>query len=164
MRAWYVVRVKPRQEQQLMVVLNYREIETYFPEIQVKARHGTPEKTEPLFPGYLFTRLDAETPEWMVARSAPGVSYFLGLDRVPTPVPDSLVDEIRRRVALRSGKLPPPKYKPGQRLKIVDGPLHGLEAIFDGTLSSTGRSRVLVMIVGRLSPVHVNLGQLAPKD
>jgi transcriptional antiterminator RfaH len=164
MRSWYVVRVKPRQEQQVLVVLGHREIETYSPQIAARKRRGMPETTGPLFPGYLFARLDAASPEWVEARSAPGVAYFLGAERVPTSVPDILIEAIRERVARRSCLSPVPRYQPGQRVRIIDGPFDGLEAIFDGTLSPRGRSRVLVMIVGRLAPVQIDLDQLVSTD
>ncbi len=167
MLAWYVAKTKPRQEPQTAVVLGLRGLETYFPLIAGQRRRRAGAELEPLFPGYLFVRLDATTPDWVVARSAPGVSYFLGIDRLdsprehlPSPVPDELVGEIRRRV--ESGEYAPrrPTYRRGDRVAIVGGPFDGVEAIFDGTLSPAGRSRVLVDIVSRLVPVSVHLDQL----
>jgi transcriptional antiterminator RfaH len=163
-RLWYVARVKRRQEQQVLVVLGHKQIETYFPLLPAKRRRGVAEPAEPLFPGYMFARLDAETPEWVETRSAPGVVYFLGADRVPTAVPDILIEEIRERVRRQSSGPPVARYRPGQKVKIIEGPFDGLEAIFDGTLSSTGRSRVLVMIVGRLAPVQIDVDSLASAD
>ena len=164
MRAWYVVKVKPRQERQVLAVLGHREIEVYFPQVKSRKKRADPSAVEPLFPGYLFARLDALSPEWVVARAAPGVSYFLGTDRVPTPVPDVLVDEIRRRVARESRAPSAPRYRAGQKVRIVEGPFEGLDAVFDGTLSPTGRSRVLVMIVGRLASVQIDIDKLASAE
>jgi transcriptional antiterminator RfaH len=163
-RLWYVAKVKPRQEQQVLVVLSHKQIETYYPRIPAKKRRAMPETTEPLFAGYIFARLDAATTEWVETRSTPGVVYFLGADRAPTAVPDSLVAEIRERVRRQSSAPPVPRYVPGQKVKIIEGPFDGLEAVFDGTLSASGRSRVLVMIVGRLAPVQIGLDSIASAD
>jgi len=160
MLAWYVAKTKPRQESQTSIVLELRGLETYFPLIAARRLGRTRAKLEPLFPGYLFVRLDASTPGWVVARSAPGVSYFLGAERLPTPVPDELVGEIRRRVERQEYQARRPSFRSGDRVVIVGGPLDGVEAIFDGTLSPSGRSRVLVAIVSGLVPVSLDAEQL----
>lgn len=94
-----------------------------------------------------------------MSRSAPGVAYFLGSEGIPTPLPDGLVEEIRRRVD-QNEYYRQPRFRSGDRVKIIGGPFDGLEAIFDGTLSPTGRSRVLVSIVSRLVPVQLDAEQL----
>src|SRR5512146_3283021 len=80
MLAWHVAKTKPRLEPQTAVVLEARGLQTYFPMIAAGRRPRRQERLEPLFPGYLFVRLDSSTPDWVVARSAPGISYFLGID------------------------------------------------------------------------------------
>ena len=140
-------------------MLQQRGLETYFPMITSKRRRGAAGKLEPLFPGYLFVWLDPRTPEWVMSRSAPGVAYFLGSEGIPTPLPDGLVEEIRRRVD-QNEYYRQPRFRSGDRVKIIGGPFDGLEAIFDGTLSPTGRSRVLVSIVSRLVPVQLDAEQL----
>lgn len=74
-----MVQSKPRCEAMVNSVLAQRGIEVYLPLIPAPRRSGqavTP--FEPLFPGYLFSRLTLGTPEWVAARSAPGVVAFLG--------------------------------------------------------------------------------------
>ncbi len=170
MRAWYVAKTKPRREASTSVVLEHRGLGTYFPLIpprrsKTRSHAGGPglaQRLEPLFPGYLFVSLDATTTEWIEARSAPGIVYFLGSDGTPTSVPEALVSEIQLRVAQQQYSSREPTFLPGDRVVITEGPFQGLEAVFDGTLSPSGRSRVLVSIISRLVPVHLDIYQLRP--
>jgi transcriptional antiterminator RfaH len=160
-RQWFAVKTKPRREVQTKTVLIDRGIEIFLPEVPTQRRPGLPcSPREPLFPGYLFARLALTTPEWVVARSAPGVSYFVGVAGAPSAVPTGLVDTIRARSELlqRQGWRPP--FQPGDRVRIAHGPLAGLDAVFDHTLSSAGRVRVFLEVLSRLVPVDLDAGDL----
>jgi transcription antitermination factor NusG len=117
---------------------------------------------EPLFPGYLFSRLALDSQSWIAARSAPGVSYFLGTRELPTPLPEALVAEIRTQVDARSRARQLRVFHPGERVLIQSGPFAGLEAIFDGSLGAAGRVRVLLAVVNRLAPVDLHIDNLRP--
>ncbi|MHB1417762.1 MAG: transcription termination/antitermination protein NusG, partial [Chloroflexota bacterium] len=155
---WYVVKTQPRREEQAEVVLGIRSVEVFLPRLpsRKKDRQGR-HLNEPLFPGYLFARLAVPSPEWLAARSAPGVSYFLGMRSLgePVPVPDSLVEEVRARAEDRLRRGWQPDFAHGDKVMITAGPLAGLEAAFDGLLSPKGRSRIFVEILSRLVPVEV---------
>jgi transcriptional antiterminator RfaH len=160
-RNWFAVKTKPRREQQARDVLIDRGIEVYLPcipAIRRSSRHGV--RLEPLFPSYMFARLALGTPEWIVARSAPNIAHFLGAGADPTPVSDELVDQIRARV---EGLLPKARVSPfaaGDVVRIEDGPFVGLEAIFDRTLSPSGRVRVLLELLHRCIPVEIDCQML----
>lgn len=163
MRAWYVVKAKPRQEEQVSAVLGLRGIEVFLPELAVWTggpRPGAAPRLEPLFPGYLFARLDLRTPEWLTARAAPGVAYFLGAEGVPSAVPDDLVEGVRARAEAQRRRGWRTPFQAGDRVLIASGPLVGLEAVFDGMLSASGRSRVFVAVLSRLVPVTVPIADL----
>lgn len=174
-RAWYVARTKPRREEQTAVVLQQRGLEIYLPRLAVwtpgkkisgpyvrhnEPPHRVPTRLEPLFPGYLFARIDASSPEWVMARSAPGVAYFLGAQGHPTPIPADLVESIRCRSEAQQKDGVEPQFRTGDRVLIVSGPLAGLEAVFNGTLSASGRSRVFVQVLSRLVPVIIAADKL----
>ncbi len=158
MRSWYVLKTKPRLEDQTSLVLQSRNLEVYLPKIALwmgRAPDGKLRKQEPLFPGYMFARLDLKTTDWLLARSAPGVAYFLGFDGLPSPLPDDLVESVRLRAEEQQRRGWRPSFRSGDRVVIVSGPMAGLEAIFEGALSPSGRSRVFVQMVSRLVPVTV---------
>lgn len=159
-RAWYVAKTKPRLEQQTAAALIPLGVETYLPRITPGRRGYLSARTALLFPGYLFVRLDLGT-EWRRARFAKGISYFLGSEGVPTAVPDELVEEIRAQVERRQNGWQS-LYAKGERVKVVGGPLDGLEAIFEEGRSGAKRSLILVEIVSRLVRVEVESARLWP--
>lgn len=163
MEQWFAVKTQPRRELQVSNLLDRRGVEVYFPQIS-SWRPRPREKVarfEPLFPGYIFARLELGTSSWVSARSAPGVAYFLGSAGAPTGLPDELVDGIRERVEARiqAGR-PVIPFKRGDRVVIEGGPFDGLEAAFDGALCGNGRVRVFLELVKRLVPVDVHVGDI----
>jgi transcription antitermination factor NusG len=114
-----------------------------------------------LFPGYVFVRLDMQSDQWLGARSAPGVAYFLGSAGMPSPLPDELIDGIRLRTGQSDGVAWLPEYSAGESVVIKNGPFAGLEAVFDSCLTGRGRVRVLLELVQRLVPVDLDVSQLA---
>jgi transcriptional antiterminator RfaH len=158
-RHWYVLKTKPHAEDQVVAVLDRRDIEVYLPKIGLGSTKRPKERQEPLFPGYLFAHIDVTLDEWLKARSAPGVAYVLGCDGFPSAVPDEVVLAIRGRLEACGGVLQPRLAK-GDRVVIKSGPLAGLEAVFDAKLSGAGRSRVLLSILGRLTPMEISIYDL----
>lgn len=151
---WYVARTKPHGEQRAASALAARQLSVYLPLLRRRARH------EPLFPGYLFLRMDLATDDYLRGRSAPGVSYILGAERVPLAVPDDLVDSIAQRVARENALKPAERFAPGDRVVIMSGPFRDVEAIFDRSLTARGRCLVFLQILGRLTRVEVDAEQL----
>jgi transcriptional antiterminator RfaH len=162
MDRWYAVKTQPRREFQVDAVLSRRDVEVFLPRIQTRRdRRPSHESIEPLFAGYLFARLDVASSKWLAARSAPGVAYFLGCEGVPSPLPDDLVEGIRARVEARERQPRQPQFNRGDRLTITDGPLYGLEVIFESRLSASGRVRAFLQVLNRLIPLDINANLLS---
>jgi transcriptional antiterminator RfaH len=143
-------------------VLTLRGLDTYVPMLpQVHRRRAKSAVREPLFPGYLFARLDIDSSAWLAARSAPGVIYFLGGEDAPTPIPDDLIEEISQRAEGANLAHQRPRFVSGQPVVIRHGPFSGLEAVFDGCQSARGRVRVLLEIVQRQVPVVLDIDEIA---
>jgi transcriptional antiterminator RfaH len=161
LQEWFAVKAKPRHEVHACQELSRRGIETFLPQIPSPRRPVGARILEPLFPGYFFARLALGTPEWVAARSAPGVAYFLGGRGAPSAVPDHLVEMIRTRATARiQGGWQPP-FKRNDRVMIEHGPFAGMAAVFEGALSPAGRVRVLLETINRLVPVDLDVTQVA---
>jgi transcription antitermination factor NusG len=91
----------------------------------------------------------------LAARSAPYVNYFLGQRGVPTELPADFVSALRARLDLENSRDRLPRFEPGERVLITNGPFQYLEAIFDRRLSASGRSLVLLQVLNRLVRVDV---------
>ncbi|MBI4320353.1 MAG: hypothetical protein HY675_17830 [Chloroflexi bacterium] len=150
---WYVAKTKPRAERQVASVLDGRQINVYLPLLKRRA-------LEPLFPGYLFLRIDCKTNEYLRSRSAPGVSYILNNEGAPIPLPEDLIDGIKHRLDKENSLGPAARFAPGDRVMVTSGPFRDVEAIFHRALTSQGRCLVLLQILGRLTRVQVGAHHL----
>ena len=151
--AWYIAAIQRGKEATLRVGLNLHGVEVYNPEIIVVKRGR--KSWEPLFPSYLFCSIDPESEQWPRVRWACGLRYFLGVDRRPTPVPASLVHDIRTRVEQWNDGGWTSAFEAGERVRIGHGALSGLEAIFTQYLPGHQRCEVLVSLVGRTHRIQL---------
>jgi transcription termination/antitermination protein NusG len=84
----------------------------------------------PMFPGYVFLNDALDKTAHVEARKARGVVRILGdgWDR-PAWVPEAEIESIRRVVDSRLPTLPHPYLREGRQVRIIAGPLAGLEGI-----------------------------------
>jgi transcription antitermination factor NusG len=94
------------------------------------------------------------TIDWM-----PGVRRIVGTGGQPAVVDDEIVETVRQRLdALEEvgyGNL-----KHGDRVRITSGPLRDLEAVFDKPMSPAHRVRILLDVVGRMTPVEIDYSEI----
>lgn len=113
-------------------------------------------RTEPLFPRYLFCRMQIPSEQWVETRSLPGIAYALGADGVPTPVPTDVVETVRERVEMENRGPARSRFLAGQQVRITRGPFQGLEAVFDRRLSPAGRSTVFIHLLSQIVPLQID--------
>ncbi|MGN5593472.1 transcription/translation regulatory transformer protein RfaH [Stutzerimonas nitrititolerans] len=130
---WYLIQTKPRQEARAEENLRRQHFECYRPQ-----KHGKTE--EPLFPGYLFIRLDRQLDNWYPIRSTRGVARVISFGGEPTPVRDELIEQLRERLAAPAEK---PRFQPGERVQLHGGSFRELEAIF---VSADGEERSVILL------------------
>lgn len=151
MKNWYLIYTKPHKELLARDNLLQQGYEIYLPMARLRRRRMGKGVTrvEPLFPRYLFIYLDSKTDNWSPIRSTPGVSHLVKFGMYPSMVPDSLVEILRSRENgegvqdIRTGE-----FKQGESVRVVEGPMMGLEGVY---LAKTSSDRVLVLldIVGK---------------
>lgn len=163
--AWFVIQAKRYSEARVHVHLLRQGIPAFLPLIEVTRRHrrGRVRLLEPLFPGYLFSRLDASQPQtWQAVIWSPGVRRVLGTAEVPVAVPDEVVERIQDHVKELGFVRPGVRFSAGSSVRIRGGPLAGLEAIFAGPLSRQGRVRILVQLLGGSRDLEIDEADLDP--
>jgi transcriptional antiterminator RfaH len=159
---WYLVQTKPRQEHLAQENLERQGYSTYLPLIRnIRRRLGNRHYAdEPFFPRYMFIRLNTLTDNWAPIRSTVGVVNLVRFGQWPTPVPDSLIQQIRERANPDTGLHEIERQlNKGDKVRILDGPLVGFEGIF---LASSGQDRVLVLleIMGKQARLQVEIDTL----
>lgn len=161
MKRWYALYTKPHKERQVSNLLQEEGIETYLPTVRRKIRRRDRPDRVVYFPCYLFARIDFQvTPRSSIAWM-PGMRRIVTFGEKPAVVADQLVDLIRRRLGdieeVSYGRL-----KQGDRVRITAGPLRDLEAVFDRPLSSADRVRVLLDVMGRMTPADIDYSDITP--
>ena len=161
MKHWYVLHSKPNAEYQVAGALQGRGIQTYLPEIGTyKARPGC--KGRPFFPCYLFARVDFREIGVSQLRWIPGLHRIVAFDDHPMPVSDEAIDLIRDRLEglnARGGR-PIHPFRPGDAVRITQGPLQGMLAVFEKPTTPAERVQVLLAFLGRASRTWVPVTQL----
>jgi transcription antitermination factor NusG len=126
---WFAVRTTSGREKTVATQLQARGIEEFLPLYRTRRQWSdrTKELELPLFPGYLFCRFDFNNR--LPVLSTPGVKAIVGFGRAPTPVNDNEIDDLRRVVA--SGAVHPHHQylTVGERVRIREGSLAGVEGI-----------------------------------
>jgi len=126
---WFAVYTTCRHEKRVAQHLGQRQIEHFLPlyRAQHRWKDGTRAALElPLFPGYVFVRIDPRVRVSVL--EVPGVVSIIGTASRPAPLPDFEVE------VLRAG-LDPMRVEPhplitiGQRVRIKNGALAGIEGI-----------------------------------
>lgn len=168
---WYVIHTYSGQEGRVAEQLRQRveamgftdrvwEILTPTQE-KIEIRAGAKQTIrEKIFPGYMLVRMILTDPSWLVVRTTPGITGFVGVGNTPTPLDDKEVAAIQKFMAQGAPKFKA-KFSLGEAVKIVDGPF----AEFLGTVESIdetqGKLKVLVSIFGRETPVELDFLQVA---
>lgn len=141
--SWYAVRVRSNYERVTATHLHERGYEEFSPCFEARRRWSDRIKIidQPLFPGYVFARLNPHNR--LRVLTAPGVVGLVGLGKLPTPIPDQEIENIRKMV--QSGLLmtPWPFLEVGQRVLIERGPLASVEGILQDV---KGKFRLVVSI------------------
>jgi transcriptional antiterminator RfaH len=152
---WYLIHTKPRQELRALENLERQGYECYLPllpteKIQQKLVAIV---DEPLFPRYLFIRLDSSQSgkSWAPIRSTLGVSKLVTFGMEPAKVDHALIEFLRESEA-KISEQPQRLFDVGDRLLVTDGPFAGIEAIYQ---MSNGEGRVMVLIELLSKPVKV---------
>jgi transcriptional antiterminator RfaH len=113
--------------------------------------------TEPMFSRYLFIRLDTEQTNWSPIRSTLGVSRLVSFGNRPAVVADELIQALQT-VPQRA---PERLFQPGQTIKIVSGPLKGIEGIFQQA-DGEHRAMVLIDLLNKQHRVTTQMQDLRP--
>ncbi len=127
----------------------------------IKVAQGKKETVkEKIFPGYVLVRMILTDESWILVRTTPGVTAFIGAGNKPTPISDKEVAAIRQFIELEQ-----PTYKTsfsmGEAVKITDGPFTDFLGTVDNIDETKGKLKVLVSIFGRETPVELDFLQVS---
>lgn len=164
-KRWYVVYTRPQQEAIANIHLNRQHFETCLPLLQEPRRRNRKwqEVIVPLFPRYLFVRLQLEADNVAPIRSTRGVVGLVRFGTAIKPLPEGFVESLNQFADPKSGYHLPekPLFTIGGLVKILEGPFKGCAGVYQ---KPVGNSRALLLLefLGRTSEIVFEHDQMVP--
>ncbi len=158
---WFVVHAKPKQEARALENLERQGFESWLPMMDIeKVRNSRVHVvTEPMFSRYLFVRMDKNLTHWGRIRSTLGVHRLVTFGNLPVAVPEEIMKLLQEAKKPSVEKL----LKPGDAVQFIDGPLKGLEGIFQQP-SGEMRAMVLIELLSQPQRIRADLRSLRPAN
>jgi transcriptional antiterminator RfaH len=149
---WYVAHTTPHAEMKASLHLGRQGFEVYLPRYLKKRRHARRVDTiaVPLYPRYLFVAIDIGAQRWQAIHSTIGVSRLICRGEHPAAIPDSLVEELKRRED-ESGLIRlerRPQFSPGDKVRVIEGAFADCLGLYEGT-KDRDRVAILLDLLGR---------------
>lgn len=127
---------------------------------EIEVRDGKRRTVERhIFPGYVLVNMILTEESWFVVRNTPGVTGFVGMGNLPTPLRPEEVAQILKRM---EAEAPTVKvtFKVGERVRIIDGPFNDFRGVVSEIDMERTKVRVMVSFFGRETPVELDFLQV----
>ncbi|HEX8456608.1 MAG TPA: transcription termination/antitermination NusG family protein [Pyrinomonadaceae bacterium] len=144
---WYVVRTKPKRENDAANNLTAWKVEVFNPKIiERRVNQFTNQPTylsKPLFPGYIFARFEVDRMLHKICFTR-GVSNVVCFGNVPCPINDEVIRLIQSHVDEDGFVKIGTKLKPGDKVSIRSGPFKGLIGVLEREMKDSERLMLLM--------------------
>ena len=168
--AWYVIhcysgyenKVRHNLEQRIETMgMKDRVFDVVVPtQEEIEVRDGKRRTVERhIFPGYVLVNMLLSEESWFVVRNTPGVTGFVGMGNLPTPLRPEEVALILKRMEA-DAPMVKVTFKVGERVRIVDGPFNDFRGVVSEIDMERTKVRVMVSFFGRETPVELDFLQV----
>jgi transcription antitermination factor NusG len=156
---WHAIYTRYQHEQIVALHLASRGFNVYFPRHAVvrQWRDRTKHLLQPLFPSYVFVQGGLDRQTQML--SAPGVFAIVGWGGRPASIPRAELDRVLRMVQGPLACEPHVFLRDGERIRMREGPLKGIEGILVRK-KNVHRLVISLAILGRSAAVEVDLSSI----
>ncbi|WP_022834473.1 transcription termination/antitermination protein NusG [Salisaeta longa] len=178
-KKWYVLRTFSGHEKKVRrymeselerLDLEDRVDEIMIPTETVFEMRGGKKRTKErkFFPGYILLHCTLDTYLRELAEGLPSVIGFLksGTGKEPTPLRPDEVQRILGKMdrAEAMGEQPEIPFKPGDPVKVVDGPFDSFNGFVEEVYPEKMKVKVMVSIFGRKTPVELDYLQVEHEE
>lgn len=146
LQRWFALRVKSRREKVVAAAVHQKGFEEFLP-LYLSRQHWSDRLRTvalPLFPGYVFCRLDPD--HRLPLLTIPGVLNFVAIGKIPVSIDDAEIEAIQIAVRSQLRTEPCTFLEGGDRVRLETGPLAG----FEGVLTPAHPARHLVVVLSVL--------------
>ncbi len=163
--AWYAVATQARHEETARHNLERQEFHVYLPRAAIRRRRGSrwTRMLEPLFPGYLFLRVNPLLQDITPVRSTRGAHGIVKVGAHYCPLPNGLISALQAMEdqLLSQDVTAGAPFKKGDTVRFVKGPFAGIDGVFEMARGSD-RVSVLMTLLGQQRRVSTQLDEIAP--
>src|SRR5574341_150732 len=161
-KQWYAIYTRSRHEKIVYELLNDKGIETFLPlRVFLSQWKDRKKKIEsPLFPGYLFTRINI-LDDFTKVITSKGVVKILGTNGTPIPIPINEIDSVKTLLKSNLKYDPYPYLKSGMKVQVIRGPLQGIIGKINERL---GKYKLLISVelIKRSISVEIDVKDIEP--
>ncbi len=171
-KRWYIVHAYSNFEKKVAESIRERAaaagLQDCFEEIVVpmeevvEVRRGRKVSTErKFFPGYVLVKMDMNDRAFLLIKTTPKVTGFLGADNKPQPISEAEAQRILNQVK-EGVERPKPSvtFEIGEQVRVADGPFASFNGHVEEVDEERARLKVAVSIFGRATPVELEYGQV----
>jgi transcription antitermination factor NusG len=158
---WFALRVRSNYEHVAAMHLQDRGFEEFLPTYKTERQWSDRKKqiNLPLFPGYVFCRLNPE--DRLPVLTIPGTVGLVGFGKGPAAIPDREIESVRKMIGSGLLVAPWPFLEVGQTVRIERGPLAGVEGILQ-EVKKTFRLIVSIPMLQRSVSAEVDRTWIRP--
>ncbi len=155
-------RVKKNLEQRIKLIDSEEEIlQVVVPaEEEVEVRGGQKKTVaKKILPGYVLVQMRISDQSLNIVLNTPGVTGFVGSGNKPIPLREEEVDQIMKRMLSDKPRVKV-GFKPGQSVRVTDGPFTDFVGVVDEISADKGKVKVFLSLFGRETPVELDFLQV----
>lgn len=151
--AWYVAQTQVQSEAKACVNLAQQGFEVYLPRYLRTVRHARRVNVvrSPLFPSYIFVRIDMETQRWRAINSTVGVKRLVGYEGAPVRIAADVIEGLKdheQADGFLSMVSPAARFRAGDAVRILRGAFDSCCGIFQAKTDNE-RVEILLEMLGR---------------
>ena len=115
---------------------------------------------KPLYPAYVFAKIDLDTALWHRIQSMPKVGRFIGESKKPSPLGEKDINQILEKVHNRAAAKPKVSFEEGEMVRIKEGSFANFNGHVESFDMASGMLKLNVLIFGRNTPVEISYTQV----
>ena len=161
---WYAVYTRSRHEQVVSDRLSEKAINNFLPMMERWSRRSDRRKKirVPLFPGYLFVKALLDNETWVEILKTDGVVHLLSMNKTPQSIPEKQVLDLKSLTGADHVIDLYPYLRVGDRVRVVNGPLTGVEGFLVREKPSQNRLVVSVDLLMQSVSVELDVWDVEP--
>jgi transcription antitermination factor NusG len=156
---WYAIFVRYQHEKPVALALSNKNHEVYLPLCNSTRQWQDRAKQLwlPLFPSYVFIREGMDRQLQII--STPGVIHIVRFGGCPAIISQDQLDAIRKILESHAPVEPHPYLACGDRVRVKNGPLRGLEGILTRKKNRT-QMVISMEMLGRSASIEIDLSNV----